>query len=100
MYRVGIEGILGITLARGALRIDPCIPRTWPGFEATVRLPLEGDRLAEYHTVVENPGGVSRGVARIEVDGAIREDALIAIAEGRHQVRVVMGSDSTIESGG
>ena len=33
MYRVGVEAILGITLRRGALHVDPCIPRAWPGFE-------------------------------------------------------------------
>ena len=38
MYRVGVEAILGITLRSGALHVDPCIPRDWPGFEATVKL--------------------------------------------------------------
>ena len=27
MYRVGVEAILGLSLDRGALRIDPCIPQ-------------------------------------------------------------------------
>jgi cyclic beta-1,2-glucan synthetase len=36
MYRVGIEAILGITFVNGSLHLDPCIPREWPGFEATV----------------------------------------------------------------
>jgi cyclic beta-1,2-glucan synthetase len=87
MYRVGIEGILGITLERGALRVDPCIPRAWPGFEATVR--LSG---SEYHVVVENPDGVNRGVRRLDIDGVERADRLIPVErQGVHRVRVVMG---------
>ncbi len=30
MYRVGVEAILGLSLDRGALRVDPCIPKSWP----------------------------------------------------------------------
>ncbi len=41
MYRVGVEGILGITLERGALRIDPCIPRHWAGYEASITLRVD-----------------------------------------------------------
>ncbi len=33
MYRVGLESILGLTRRDGALRIDPCIPKTWPRYE-------------------------------------------------------------------
>jgi cellobiose phosphorylase len=34
MYRVGVEAILGIGMRNGALHVDPCIPPSWPGFEA------------------------------------------------------------------
>jgi cyclic beta-1,2-glucan synthetase len=87
MYRIGIEELLGFTLRRGALRIDPCIPREWRGFEATVRTPS-----ALFHVVVENPDGVTRGIKRIEVDGApIEGDIGMVEIEGSHTVRVVMG---------
>ncbi|RXF69276.1 GH36-type glycosyl hydrolase domain-containing protein, partial [Hansschlegelia zhihuaiae] len=36
MYRAGIEGILGLAREGNAMRIAPCIPDVWPGFEATV----------------------------------------------------------------
>jgi cyclic beta-1,2-glucan synthetase len=52
MYRVGVESILGITLRRGALHLDPCIPRDWPGFEA-VFTPAR----TPYHIVVQQPVG-------------------------------------------
>jgi cyclic beta-1,2-glucan synthetase len=88
MYRVGIETLLGLTLKRGALHIDPCVPRHWPRYE--VRLRTEH---AEFRIVVENPDGVNRGVRTIEVDGApIKGDIPLADATGAHDVRVVLGT--------
>ena len=87
MYRIGIEELLGLTLNRGALRINPCIPKDWPRYEAVVRTPT-----AEFHVVVENPDGVTRGVKFVEVDGArIEGDVPMVGVEGSHTVRVVLG---------
>ncbi|QYD67891.1 glycosyl transferase [Paraburkholderia edwinii] len=36
MYRAGVEGILGIRRKGDFLVVNPCIPDSWPGFEATV----------------------------------------------------------------
>jgi cyclic beta-1,2-glucan synthetase len=36
MYRAGVEGILGIRREGNFLVVNPCIPDSWPGFEATV----------------------------------------------------------------
>ncbi|MBA2564437.1 MAG: hypothetical protein H0V09_03305, partial [Gemmatimonadetes bacterium] len=47
-----------------ALRIDPCIPRSWPRYDATYRF---GG--STYRIRVENPHGVSRGVASATLDG-------------------------------
>src|SRR5688572_7594981 len=38
MYRAGVEGILGIRREGAFLVLDPCIPPSWPGFEATVKV--------------------------------------------------------------
>jgi len=87
MYRVGIESLLGLTLKRGALHVDPCVPRHWPRYEAL----LKTER-AEFRIVVENPEGVSRGVRTVEVDGTpLRGDIPLADATGTHTVRVVLG---------
>src|SRR5262249_10377933 len=58
------QGILGIKPDHAGLRVDPCIPRGWPGFTATRR--FRGD---VYHIEVKNPRGVSKGVTRLVVDG-------------------------------
>ncbi len=91
MYRVGIEAILGLTLDRGELRIDPCIPRSWPKYEATLK--RAG---SEYQIVVENPDGVNRGVRRIDVNGVERPKPTIPLIAdaGVVRVRVVMGAVS------
>ena len=88
MYRVGMEHILGITLRRGALHIDPCIPRAWPGYEVTFK-----PSGTPYHIVVENPAGVNRGVKRLEVDGVDRTGHDVPILDdgAEHHVRVVLG---------
>jgi cyclic beta-1,2-glucan synthetase len=91
MYRVGVETILGITLQRGALHIDPCLPASWPGFEATVRQRRKTS-ITTLQVVVENPAGVNRGVVRLELDG-VRVDALPILDDGReHVIRVLMGN--------
>jgi cyclic beta-1,2-glucan synthetase len=89
MYRVGVESILGLTLHRGALRLDPCIPSGWKQYEVTYRTAA-----AEFRIVVENPEGVCRGVRRIEVDGVECPDLLISLAgaNGVHQVQVLLGT--------
>ncbi len=88
MYRVGIEAILGICLRAGALHLDPCIPREWPGFEAVFA--PEGSR---YRIIVENPKGVNRGVVRLEVDGndVTGHDIPVQRDGVEHTVRVVLG---------
>jgi hypothetical protein len=46
------------------LRVGPCVPRGWPGFEVAYR-----HRSASYRIRVENPAGVERGVRSVTVDG-------------------------------
>ena len=59
-----VESILGLRIEGGALRLDPCIPRSWPRFEITLR-----HGTLRFEIVVENPQGVQRGVAAAELDG-------------------------------
>jgi len=64
MYRAGLEEILGFRLQGATLLVDPCVPKAWPGFTIVFRY-----RSARYDIAVENPRGVSRGVAHAELDG-------------------------------
>jgi cyclic beta-1,2-glucan synthetase len=65
MQRAGIESILGLHMEGDVLRLDPCIPKTWPRFRMTVQF-----RSAHYEILVENPEGVCRGIVAITVDEA------------------------------
>jgi cyclic beta-1,2-glucan synthetase len=90
MYRAGLEWILGFHVRGAALLLDPCVPKTWRGFEIVFRY-----RSARYDITVENPRGVSRGVSRIELDGALLDatDAGVGLVDDAsiHRVRVVLG---------
>ncbi|MBY0401563.1 glycosyltransferase 36 associated protein, partial [Myxococcota bacterium] len=89
-YRVGLESILGFRVRGAAFQIDPCIPRTWPGFQIT-----HHHGTARYEIDVENPSGVCRGVTRIELDGESLtglEVWIPLVDDGKlHRVRVVIG---------
>jgi cyclic beta-1,2-glucan glucanotransferase len=90
MYRAGIEWLLGFRIRGAALFVDPCIPRSWPGFSITFRY-----HASRYEVRVENPHGVTRGVSRVEIDGVpaeARRAGLPLVDDGKtHQVRVWLG---------
>ncbi|HEX6911973.1 MAG TPA: hypothetical protein VF142_16345, partial [Longimicrobium sp.] len=87
-WRLIVEAILGLRRAAGVLEIDPCIPRTWPGFEAEIR---EGKAL--YRIRVENPDGVCRGVKRLTLDGQPLPAAKVPLADdgNEHEIAVQLG---------
>jgi cyclic beta-1,2-glucan synthetase len=66
MQRAGLESILGLQCEGSSLHIDPCIPNSWPGFEIRLRR-----RSAQLHIKIENPKGVTRGVAAARMDGTL-----------------------------
>jgi cyclic beta-1,2-glucan synthetase len=94
MYRVGVESLLGLTLRRGVLHIDPCVPTHWPRFEVLLRTAR-----AEFRIAVENPDGVTRGVRTVEVDGEAVTGAIpLADAVGVRTVRVILGTQPTYKA--
>ena len=90
MYRAGLEWILGFRVRAGKLLLSPCIPAHWPRFDIVFR---HGS--ARYEIRVENPHGVSRGIAHIELDGERlpTDEAHVVLADDgcTHEVRVVLG---------
>lgn len=88
MYRTGLEYILGFQLEGTHLRIDPCIPRSWPGFKI-----IYNYKSARYHIRVDNKSGAGRGVKKIEVDGITIENGIIPLSDDRleHNINVKLG---------
>ncbi len=96
MYRLGIEAILGVRREGDSLCIDPCIPRHWDGYTVTYRDAAVGEHTI-YRIRVENPQRVSRGVARVTLDGEVLPGRAIPLAgDGRqHEVLVTLGGART-----
>ncbi len=93
LYRAGLEAVLGFQLRGDRLRVEPCIPKDWPGFRLSYRHRGE-QHLTCYEIEVENPHRVCRGVARLELDGqtlAAEKDVPLADDGGTHRLRVVLG---------
>jgi cyclic beta-1,2-glucan synthetase len=90
MYRAGLEWILGFQLRDNVLVIDPCIPRTWKGYELVFK-----HNSTTYEIKVENPNNVNRGVKTVQLDNqqlAASKAQIPLTNDGTtHQVRIVLG---------
>jgi cyclic beta-1,2-glucan synthetase len=87
LYRVGLEGILGLRRRGHVFEVDPCIPTSWP--ECTIVWRFGKTR---YEIVVANPERQCRGVGQAELDGTpVDPRAIPLLDDGRtHRVRVVL----------
>ena len=88
LYRVALEAILGFHREGGSLRLDPCIPRGWPGFEIHYR-----HRSTTYRVRVDNSAGTGRGVRLVVLDGRQLPGGAVPLNDDRkdHEVRVELG---------
>jgi cyclic beta-1,2-glucan synthetase len=88
MYRLGLEGFLGLRRTGSTLRIDPAIPKDWPEYRITYRFGQ-----STYRIRVSNPAGVSRGVRQILLDGQILMLGEIQLKDdgALHEVEVELG---------
>jgi cellobiose phosphorylase len=82
------QAILGIQADYDGLKVEPCIPRSWTDY--TITRVYRGDT---YVIHIQNPNGVSKGIASLTVDGAsVDGNVLPYIGDGQtHQVKVVLG---------
>ncbi len=55
-------------ICAGKLRIDPCVPRAWRSYSMRYQ-----HQATCYQITVENPAGVTHGVAKIEPENYNRE---------------------------
>ena len=88
MYRLGLEGFLGLKKRGDRLEVDPRIPRDWPGFRLTYRF---GPSTYEFQ--VQNPGHVNQGVLHVSINGRALPDKVIPLLQdvGIYAVLIVMG---------
>jgi cellobiose phosphorylase len=88
MYRLGVEILLGITREGNILKINPCIPKNWPGYKITYQFGA-----TRYLISIENPKGVSHGVQKVSMDGKDLADHQIQLSKDgkQHRVQVLLG---------
>jgi cyclic beta-1,2-glucan synthetase len=89
MYRVAIEGMLGLRRHGATFSVSPCIPSSWPSFSIEWRFGR-----TRYVILVENPQRRCRNVASAELDGSRVDSGAIPLVDdgGSHQVRVLLGA--------
>jgi len=82
------QHILGLQPVLDGLCIDPCIPSTWDGFEATRRF-----RNKDLNIKVSNPRGVEKGVKSLVLNGKLLTSNVVpfSIMQEQNEVEVVMG---------
>ena len=74
-YFVALQHILGIQPGMDALRIDPCIPPEWPGFE--VKRNWRGYNL---EIRVQNSKRIGHGVKRVKVGSQVIQGNAVPLA--------------------
>ncbi|EPU8564983.1 GH36-type glycosyl hydrolase domain-containing protein, partial [Yersinia enterocolitica] len=89
MHRAGIEGILGIRREGKELVINPCIPASWQGFEATVNLAN-----TRYAIRVESPAQRCQGISSATLNGSpisSQPDGLrVALDGGEYELIIIL----------
>jgi cellobiose phosphorylase len=80
--------ILGIKPDWDGLKVDPCIPHDWDGYQVSRRF-----RGCVYDIQIRNDAHVCRGVKQLTVDGKpVAGNVIPAFTDGKtHQVEVVLG---------
>lgn len=89
MHRAGIEGILGIRREGKELVINPCIPASWQGFEATVNLAN-----TRYAIRVESPAQRCQEISSATLNGSpisSQPDGLrLALDGGEYELIIIL----------
>ena len=97
MYRLGLEGILGLRRAGANLVIEPHLPAGWPGFTATYRYGQ-----TTHQIIVHNGGDLAEDATfQMIVDGDPVAGNLLALCDDGavHQVKVTLGAQRTMGRG-
>lgn len=82
-YFTAVQYILGIRPELDGLRIDPCIPGSWTGFE--MRRKFRGSTIT---IKIANPSGKSKGIYSLRINGKRIEGNLLPLSEVRDDVTV------------
>lgn len=92
MYRVALEGVLGLQRHGKTFSVNPCIPQSWPSFTVEWKYGA-----TSYTIVVENPERRCRNVVSATLDGLPVDAAHIPVLDDArpHRVTVILGPATT-----
>jgi len=76
-WQLAIEGILGVTLQHGLVRICPCLPKSWGAAEVLVR---GSDGVLSIR--IEDPDRLGSGQVALTLNGSSVDGDCVAFAEG------------------
>jgi len=83
-HHTALQWILGVRPEADGLRIDPCIPKQWPGFKMT--------RVFRGKTLkieVKNPAAISKGVKSLTVDGKTLDGNFIPLDRLKDSSKII-----------
>lgn len=83
-WQLGVEAILGLRVMNGRLAIDPCLPRGWGGFTATLRTAK-----GSIEVTVEDPDRLGHADLELSVDGRSRKTLAPIPFPGAGKTRMV-----------
>jgi cyclic beta-1,2-glucan synthetase len=87
MYRLLVESLLGLSLEGDRLRISPCLPHDWQGYQMVYRY-----RQTHYHINLMQIQSNAGSSLTITVDGVTRDDNTVELIDDvqHHRVEVVV----------
>jgi cellobiose phosphorylase len=83
-HHTALQWILGVRPEVDGLRIDPCIPKQWPGFKMTR---VFRDKTLKIE--IKNPANVSKGVKSLTIDGKSIEGNFIPLEKLKDGSKIV-----------
>ena len=85
MYRVGLEGVLGLRKRGDTLAFEPCVPSAWPEFTVTYR-----HGRSTYDVTVRRPGEARQGSQVVTLDGRqLPDESIPLVDDGAHHIVVI-----------
>jgi cellobiose phosphorylase len=72
------------------LRVSPCIPASWPGFEVAIRR-----NSTNWRIIVKNPHGLQQGATSIRLDGQLLPSGELQLVDDGREHRVDVEIDRT-----
>ena len=75
-YEAGIKYILGLTITKGVLTLEPCIPKEWSKYCIRYKF---GESI--YHINITNPNKKSTGITSMKLNGKEVEDKKIILTK-------------------